>query len=272
MKVFCPTLGERNTIAHTLFPEEWEFSFVVDQFTDASSLEAKFGKRVLQLEIEDPNRITRLSEIRTKMEIEFTDLGEWHIGVDDDIGGITMLDRVMYDAGDEDLDYEMWSAKDWHDWFSHRASPDDVRHVFAQIIEKCEEMGTIYGGTSFFDNPFYRKRKWAHAGYVNGGLHVKKSDGRPWRWAPNGDMEMSCYCLQKYGSVVLNRWAHCLFKDSTEGGMLTFSEEWKAIVLENIEKLMRAYPGLLKPDGFRMKVLKNSLRSVENWRRRNGWI
>jgi len=269
-RVFCPTLGERETIAHTLFPDDWPFTFVIDQHTDPTRLKT-FGKRIIQVNVEDPNRITRLSEIRNLIEAQ-VDLGEWHIGVDDDIGGITQLAPLMYDASDLDLDYEDWTSSEWHDWFSHRSQPEDVRKIFHDLLFECNRMGTIYGGTSFFDNPFYRKRKFAYAGYVNGGLHLKRKDGRGWKWAPNGDMEQSCYVLKTYGAVVINRWAHCLFKDSTVGGMLTFSDEWKRIVKLNIARMMEVYPGLLKPDGFRMKVLKNTLKSVENWRRANGWL
>lgn len=272
VRVFCPTVGERPTIAHTLFPDDFPFAFIVDQHTDPRPLRESTGKNVIQVQIFDDRRCTRLAEIRNAIEAR-VDLGEWFIEVDDDIRGITMLDPVMYRGSGDDIDYEDWSAKEWHDWFRHRATPEEVRFIFADLVAECENVGTIYGGCSFFDNPFYRKKKFAYASYVNGGLHVKRKDGRAWRWTPHEDMEMSCYALRTYGASVVNRWAHGLFKDSTEGGGGTFSDDWKKWIAVRIEQMFREYPGLLKRDGdYRLKITKNSLKSVENWRRVNGFL
>lgn len=266
MKVFCPTTGERGFTSHHLFPDDWEFTYVVDQHTCPSGHPA----RVIQVQIEDPCRSTRLAEIRNKIEAQ-VELGEWFIEVDDDIQGITMLDPLMYGAERDHIDYNDWTAKEWHDWFGVPAQKRNVRVIFEDLIAECERLGTIYGGLSFFDNPFYRKKKFAHASYVNGGLHVKRKDGRAWRWTPHEDMEMSCYALAMYGACVVNRWAHGLFKDSSEGGVGTFTDEWVKASEQRIPLLLRAYPGLIKRMGdHRLKITKNSLKSVENWRKQHG--
>jgi len=268
VRVFCPTVGERPTIAHTLFPDDFPFAFVVDQHTDPDMLRA-YGATCIQVTIFDDIRCTRLAEIRNAIE-DHVEMGEWFIEVDDDIRGITMLDPEMQKLYGDQLDYEDFDSKGWHEWFSHLATPEDVRRIFADLVAECERLGTIYGGCSFYDNPFYRKKKFAHAAYVNGGLHVKRKDGRAWRWTPHEDMEMSCYALAAYGSCVVNRWAHGLFKDSSEGGGGTFSDDWKKWIAVRIDQMMQEYPDLLKRDGaFRVKITKNSLKSVENWRRRN---
>ena len=268
MKVFCPTSCQRMSAFEVpkLFPDDWKFFFVVDQHSDPYPFIAK-GHRVVRVHIEDDCRSTRLAEIRNKIEAQ-VELGEWFIEVDDDIQGITMLDPAMQRVYEDHLDYDDWSAREWHEWFSHRATPAEVRTIFYELITECERLGTIYGGCSFFDNPFYRKKKFAHASYVNGGLHAKRKDGRRWRWTPHEDMEMSCYALSLYGASVVHRWAHGLFKDSSEGGVGTFTEEWVEKSEERIPLLLRAYPGLIKRLGpHRLKITKNSLKSVENWRR-----
>jgi hypothetical protein len=262
MRVFCPTVGERPTISHKLFPSDWEFTFVVDSEETRDKLAQRIRNdrewngsfNILVVKIKDDRRCTRLAEIRNEIEAQMN-LGEWFVEVDDDCQGITQLAPLMYNASDLDLDYDDWSSSEWHDWFSHRSDPEEVRKLIGDLL-----------------NPFYRKRKFAHAAYVNGGLHIKRKDGREWRWTPHEDMEMSCYALRTYGACVVNRWAHGLFKDSSEGGGSTFSPEWEMWIQRRIKQMMEEYPGLLKPDGFRVKITKNTLKSVENWRRLNGWL
>lgn len=166
----------------------------------------------------------------------------------------------------------------WHHVYATVMTPEQVSASLFELIAKCEEQGTTYGGCAGEPNYFYRPKKWSVATYIRAKYCVARKDHINWTWHPDipifTDFARTVKCIADFGSVACNRFVHCWSKLCEPGGI--GSQEYRIPYFEVTSRILREmYPGLVdkyRGSSWSMTIKKRTLKQIENWRREHGYI
>lgn len=184
--------------------------------------------------------------------------GQWYAMVDDNAECITALPEHLHNVEDlRESDFET------------PLTPYGVGFLWRELVEKCEEVGTIYGGTSRFSNPFYRRNRWQKVGQVIASHCVcKKSPNLlPWNYlGALEDVMRSCDVVTRYGSIVVDRWARVVKPHGEAGGLGSAEQRFEANDAAH-KALDVLWPGLVRvKTEYPKHSVQFRVRNIERWR------
>lgn len=203
--------------------------------------------------------------------------GEWFVGMDDNILRLTQVRDDFY-SGDV-IDQEVAPpkpAKTWRDVYRIGASWR-LEALVEELIAKCEEYGTIYGGFASMENPFFRQRKWSSVRFVKSKLFVmKRTAGVWWESEYAHDSLMSAYVVAHFGKVAVNNWVHPEHKMYEAGGLGHVSARRRNGLDDSLELACAMYPGLVahakRGKNTALRFLLTNPESVNRWRVERGFV
>jgi hypothetical protein len=208
--------------------------------------------------------------------------GKWLVWLDDNVEYLTGLpprlskDRIFLDQPCPRLiDGRKWA---WREAFAYRLTKSDIWCYIRETLNEAERLGTINCGFATEENYFFRARKWQTFGYCRSQFTLYKNDGSGWMPYPGmmfEDMYKTADVIARYGCVVVNRHMKAVKPVLFEPGGIGSLEERKPHLVENCRWLMDHYPGLLrysKGRDYHVTFAKTSFRTVNNWRRENGYL
>lgn len=135
--------------------------------------------------------------------------GEWYVLVDSHVKHVTRVhDEHLYAR--KCIDFEAYDDKyDWQPQFDFKVEPWQVINLIDELIGKCKEVGTTYGG--FADCLHFRGRSehWLKRAVVPSKLCVWKHTGIEWLYH---DLAMTAGVLAKSGCVVVNQFARAVYE------------------------------------------------------------
>jgi len=213
--------------------------------------------------------------------------GEWYIWMDDNVDHFTWLPLPWYNYERIDFDFD-WTdpvGKDlmikycyeWRSIYEEICPIEQVIKNWEEMIKKCEEMNTVAGGFAIETNYFFRRIKWQHFGYCRTQNAVIKNTGLPWDYWEGGmieDMARSVDVIARYGCVCINRFMKPIKQFWEKGGIGSFQERMPNLI-DGCKRLMKMYPGFLqyvKNHDYQLMFKKRSLKSVNQWRKENGYL
>jgi hypothetical protein len=222
---------------------------------------------------------------RQWIEDELVPQGEWYVTLDDNVSGWTWLPEpwchfrsIDFQLTEPTLEGSVDSGgKTWRQLYDTPCPFPVVVEQWQELIAKCEEAGTWFGGFAIENNYYFRGRKWQTAGYVRTSNAVVKNTGLPFYYWPGAMQEDFCRSVDvvaRTGSVLVNRFLKVQKPPFEAGGIGSFAER-----LPNLkacsEELMRRYPGLLKHNKGQEYQLTFALRtrpSIDRWRKEHGYL
>lgn len=205
--------------------------------------------------------------------------GDWYVSLDDNVYGWTWLPdpwywmtSVNHEIAPEGLDISAWRRL-----YETMCPFDQVVAIWREMIMECELLGTWAGGFSVENNHFFRSKKWQHHGYVRAQNAVWKNMGQPfYYWEGNmfEDFTRSVDVVVRTGRVLINRFLKPIKMAFEEGGIGPFDQRRPALTAV-CDRLMQIYPGLLrrvKDREYSLMFALHTQKSVDEWRRKNGWL
>jgi len=202
-------------------------------------------------------------------------VGDWIIWIDDNVKRLTSLPHPFCNTDRIDFDFDDEPDIGWRDAFEQTA--ENPRYVLDQLIEKCIDNGTIFGGFAIETNFFFRRLRYQWWGYARTQCAVYRNDGRSWL-AWDGmmleDFVKSVDVVCRYGKVVIDRFSKPDKPAFEEGGIGSFEDRLPNL-RHDCKMLMERYPGLLKPVkpdvDYQLTFAKRSQRTIDAWRRDHGF-
>jgi hypothetical protein len=220
-------------------------------------------------------------------ERNLIDLNEWYVWIDDNVSHFTWLPRPWYDLEriDFDLDWKhpdgrelmKQASYDWHHIYDTICPIRQILEIWEELIEKCEEENTVFGGLCINNNYFFRAKKWGHITRICTANAVAKNVGLPFRYWPEcmiEDMARSIDVVARYGKVVVNKYVKPIKQFYEPGGIGSLQER-----IPNLEHasevLMKMYPGLIeytKGEKHQLSFKYKTQKTVDQWRREHGYL
>lgn len=274
MKIFMPTRGHLPRITTPRLFDSGDLTFIVHRLEDRTYLERHFRNKIMVAHVsKDRPRGGALSAMRN-FAMGLLRPGEWCGMVDDDLVKITgpqsVLRREHYDAGR--LDFECYpngrpsvmAKEEWKEAFQQETIVPAYL-IMDDLVTKCEEVGTVFGGIAGHDNYFFKGIRWSTQGLVISRFCVVRQDGHRWLPSMCHDVERTCHALAAYGATVIDKWFYPICKeDYPEFGIGTVEsrrEEWMRVTAMIDEK----YPGLLRLEWPLAKIIPNTRPRFEKW-------
>jgi hypothetical protein len=201
--------------------------------------------------------------------------GKWMTWADDNIRKVVGVPGRHYEK--ERMDFETKNSKWWRKLYHTEADAPRIYLFLQELIAKCEELGTIYGGFAPEDNYYFRPRKWrTPTGYVKTKLSVYKNDGST--WYPFAGCMFEDFCksvdvVARYGSVVINNFARPENRYWEEGGIGS-EDQRRPHLLKNVAWLVQKYRGLVRQPAAiptNIQFALRTARQVAAWRQENGY-
>jgi hypothetical protein len=267
--------------SHRLFGSD-EFTFVVGTPEEADLL-VKVLPHSRIIVPDDPIRredhgVGTVAQIREFISQQVLDDGEWATLVDDNVDVLTCVHPWFYDQPRLRFDESPYTSKEWREFYSTPVTMSDRRRIVDELIDKCIEEGTIYGGFASEDNYYFRASKWSLASYIKTKFAVFRND-RSLSWTPFPgcmfeDMVMTAQVVAKYGCVVANRFVR-MHNPYYEPGGIGSEQERIPHLRENCRWLVNQFPGLIKyREGYDWQVqfAIRTRKRINEWRRANGFL
>jgi hypothetical protein len=220
-------------------------------------------------------------------ERNLTDLNEWYIWLDDNVSHLTRLPLPWYNYEKIDFDWDWCDPEgetimkacgyDWHKVYVMKCSIDEMLKIWEELIEKCEQENTVFGGMSIEDNYFFRKKKWQYYTYVRTQNAVCKNTNLPFDYWSGGmieDMARSVDVVARYGKVIVNKFAKP-YKQFWEAGGIGSLEERMPNLISGCKILMKMFPGLLcftRNKNYQLSFKHKTQKTVDRWRKENGYL
>lgn len=217
----------------------------------------------------------RIGWMRDWIETKFTSPKEWICMMDDNTVIEKLIDpwyfREHLKWGEESVE-----GFEWRQWYRTPLRPEDLHGFIYELIHKCAELGTSYGGLAAEDNYYFRPRKWVTKGYVKAKFSVSQNIGVPWvyddRFQVYTDWARSIDRVARHGCIAINRFSHARFVAWEAGGIGSL-EERLPFILPTIKALKERFNGLIEPwkdHEWKIQFIRSQKR-IEQWRRDNGW-
>jgi len=225
--------------------------------------------------------------VREWGERNLIDFGEWYIWIDDNVSHFTWLPYPWYDQEriDFDVDWKNLEGKslmiqacyDWHKIYNTICPINQIIQIWEELIQKCEQEKTVFGGFSIEENFFFRYKKWQYFTYVRTQNAVAKNVGLPFHYWPEcmiEDMARSVDVVARYGKVVVNKFVKPMKQFWEIGGIGLLQER-----IPNLEHgnavLIKMYPELMqytKGKKCQLSFKHKTQRSIDQWRREHGYL
>jgi hypothetical protein len=171
--------------------------------------------------------------------------GEWYIGMDDNVQRLNCVRKDYYDWDFIDNRDKPRNARSWREVYRTNATRQ-LSPICDELMRQCEANGTVYGGFSSMENPFFRMRHWVHIRYVKSKLFVMKNEpGLRWKYMHAHDIGLSVDTMVKYGCIVVNNFVHPLCTMYEPGGLGSSAERCDAR-RQTIQQIVVEYPGLVR--------------------------
>lgn len=199
-------------------------------------------------------------------------IGEWFIGMDDNIQSITRVRDDYYHGDFIDQEQDPRNAKTWRQVYRTDAT-HELLDLAEQLISACEAYGTIYGGFASMENPFFRQRKWSAVRFVKSKLFVMKNvEGLRWGGGNYAhDSWMSAYVVAKFGAVAVNNWVHPVHKMYESGG-LGHGRDRRPHLDPALDQICDQFKGLVargRGENTALRFLRTTPASVRQWQNDN---
>lgn len=167
--------------------------------------------------------VKAIGPVRDWVEKNLVAPNEWFVLIDDNINAIYAPDEPLYSQ--EKIEEEFAKRSFYRARQLQGAALQDVAQ---ELVDRCEQQGTIYGGFGWMDNPGFRRTKWQRFGYVKAKMCVKKNTGLRWCWDPRiqvmYDHSQSFKVIEDYGSIAVNRYVYVDHPPYEVGGIGSHAE------------------------------------------------
>ena len=225
--------------------------------------------------------------VREWGERNLTNEGEWYIWLDDNVSHFTYLPAPWYDQERINFDWD-WNdpagkelmikaTYDWHKIYDTICPIEKIFEIWEELIEKCKQEKTVFGGLSIENNYFFRYKKWQNYTYVRTQNAVAKNVGLPFYYWPEcmiEDMARSIDVVARYGKVVINKYVKPNKQFWEEGGIGSLEERIPNLIHGN-KILMEMYPGFLqytKGKKYQLSFKFRTQKSIDRWRQEHGYL
>lgn len=269
MKIVLQTRGDmRRFRTHLLFTDISKLIVVCHTRDQMERIRAEIPG--IRVEVHGlPEGPTAIGPIRDWVERNLIPYGTWYAGIDDNVQTIWRVAFPYYDLDKTPEDCrtrEIYRGESLHG--------DGIQRILAELVEKCEEQVTIYGGFGWMENPMFRGTKWQTLGYAKAKLYVKKNISFPWCWDPRiqvmYDHAHTFRAIALHGSVAINRFVY-VQHPQYEGGGLGSHAERMPFRKPTLDFLYEHFEGLVVPfrgDHDKPIVRIHGARQLDEWRRR----
>lgn len=267
MRVVIPSSG----IPERMRAHEWasrfglDWTLVVGTEAEADSAMTKVShENIVVAGAPDLGQST-IAWIRNWIYTKYLPRDEWTMTIDDNVSHLTILPEPWY--GKE----ELGEFDGLREEFLEPATSRSFWRAVNETIEKAEEQKTIFAAFSTDDNWFFRRKKWKVIGYCRTQCALFKNDG--WGWYPWSELTFddffkTCDVLERYGSVVLNRYVKAQKKQFEAGGIGSLEERIPRLIFD-CQEIMRRFPGLCrisKGRSYHLQFKPLSLKAIDRWR------
>lgn len=285
MRTIIPTsaLGNRVKCIPLIERLGLKAEFVCATYEEHLRFLAYFGKEYpihvadlpdIDLSLERIKRIDTIAAMRSWINTQLVDKGEWYMFMDDNVYDVTALPMPFYDL--ERIDFDDYPNQMFREIYDTPVSREFWELIVEDVITEAESRETIHIGFATESNHFFRKLKWQRWGYCRTQIVFYKSQGADDLWyRPNelrdmliSDFVKSVETVVSHGSVVINRFVKPMKKFFESGGLGTL-EDRMPYLINTCQHLMRKYPGLLnyvKDRPYQLTFAKRSQRTINEWR------
>jgi len=284
-KGFIPRMRVHNLIKDL----NYHYIFNTDEQRNRAIKEFELRKNSTHVANIDEKKVGQagIAIAREWGERNLTDPNEFYIWIDDNVSHFTWLPRPWYDQERIDFDSDWKNPNgqclmkqaifDWHKIYATICSMDQMIEIWEELIQKCEQEHTVFGGFSIEDNYFFRYKKWQYFTYVRTQNAVVKNVGLPFHYWPEcmiEDMARSVDVIARYGKVVINKYVKPMKQFWEQGGIGSLNER-----IPNLEHgskiLMEKYPGLMqctKGKKYQLSFKYRTQKSIDQWRSEHGYL
>lgn len=273
MKIFCVSRGHLPRIRTHLLPSllNDDLRWICHNQDQARAIYDLVHMRPSDSVVSTGVMDGDLTSQRDWIEDNYTDINEWYACIDDNVNEICKVREPEYLK-------ELFDCDQYGDvrGMANQPLQASLMPILGELVAKCEETGTTYGGFGWLENPFFRIRKWQYRGYVKGKLFVKKNDGVPWRYDPRinmmNDHAKTYDIIARYGTTVVNRFIYVDHPQYEAGGLGSRDERMPKRIA-TCEMLRERFAGLVDLDEADKPVMmKRSQDTVDQWRREHGYL
>lgn len=282
MKIIIPTKGvlERMHSVHLLkdlAARSKDIDVIVVPYREDARRVMDFLPSEIGVAI-PPANVTDLVAKRNWICDELVEEGEWFIGMDDNVMGLTAVADECYSANflpttDEPAPdgYESWRKV-----YNGQVSPAKWMAKFRSDMKMADSMGAPLVGVATLENPFFRERKYSNYRFVKTKIFAMKNhkDLR-FKYLTCHDSYLTMLAIAKYGKVLVNSYLHHKSKMYEKGGLGTREEREKKGLIRDLNKIIKEFPGLCRIGRGKNSALALSMMSeasVTKWRRENGYL
>ena len=222
-----------------------------------------------------PEGVTAIGAIRDWMEKKLLFNGEWYIGIDDNISRVLSVQPHLYDL--EDMPEEHANRED----YGFECRGPVILDKCMELVQRCEDVGTTYGGFAWMENPGFRRSKWQYHGYAKAKLYVRRYEDQKkssWCWDPRiqvmFDHALTFKMIAERGCVVINRYVYCEHPQYEAGGIgshaerLPFRKPTQDFLYEYFEGLVAPW----REDYDKPALCRRGQNSIDKWRKAHGFI
>jgi len=209
-------------------------------------------------------------------------VNEWSLWLDDNVQELTGIPYKF--SSREKIDLK--DGNDWRSLFDLRINKQEFFQYVFETIGHADKHRTIFAAFANENNFYFRQRKWQYYGYCRTQCGLYKNDGSTWfpfKTMMLEDGYKSIDVVARYGRVVINRYMKAVKPQFERGGIGSFLERLPHL-MDNCSRLAGMYPGLVettgdgsqygdpKASGFNIKFTLRSPKTVDEWRRKNGYM
>jgi hypothetical protein len=200
--------------------------------------------------------------------------GAWYVGMDDNILRVTAVHHTLRSCSHLPVTEKVngYRFGTWRDVYHQDVTYEDGHLLLYHLRDILKKHGTVYGGWSSTENPYFRANRYSYRRFVKSKLFVMRNDpGLEWVGTMGHDSRMSAHVVAQYGRVVVDNYVHPHHKMYESGGL---GKDRRAVLDPLLANTIAAYPGLVaKARGANsaLRFLCTSDASVERWQQAHGW-
>lgn len=250
MNVLTCSKGKHDTIRVVNWYRKYDFTdytVVVCADDDIGAYKRTISGRIVSC----PSSCTNLAQKKEWMIKEFAQKNSWVLSIDDNVKSF----------------HELKTGKE--------ISPQELIVITKQNTQKCDKIGTIYGGYASNTNAFFNRKEFATVGFVWGKVSYMKNAGFEFMKdvTEMDDYAYTALCLYYFGKVLIDRrYGATAARYERVGGNGT-AEMRKEKKKEAVKKIMERYPGLFNikekkglETGTEILLRFNSEKALNEWR------
>ncbi len=270
MRVFIFTYDRYDTISTPALFEGTGIDYTVLCHTDEAREKFIQGGRVKPDRLIASHAPKGLCNNRNAA-LEMMAEGEWALFLVDDMLSVTELDTYDEETGDK-IPVDTTNTTHFSRKFRKQASMHEFMSRADEVRRMCLMLGASLGGFAAYNNPLFRANKWVFNILADGrALVVKKTD---LRWDTNVQT-IDDYCftaqnLQRFGTVVVNKWVEPKCSRYTKGGYGSMESRME-LRRKDVKHLLTTYPNQIKvatkkgwPEGTHIRVGRfNNIKAVK---------